>query len=124
MSVYTFHGVAKLAKRSRVWLIKDGDKLDIVYNRLIRKPYIISWAELREKHEYKLAYYEQCTRFLRIRTEDRKLELIMSNRYTPETEMLAELLDLRDYTPIKKEIKEAKKEKRRFRRRKKSAEVI
>lgn len=124
MSVYTFHGVAKLAKRSRVWLIKDGDKLDIVYNRLIRKPYIISWAELREKHEYKLAYYEQCTRFLRIRTEDRNLELIMSNRYTPETEMLSELLDLRDYTPIKKEIKEAKKEKRRFRRRKKSAEVI
>jgi len=28
MSVYTFHGVARLPKRSRVWLIKEGSRLN------------------------------------------------------------------------------------------------
>lgn len=116
MSVYTFHGYARLAKRSRIWLIKEGDKIDLVYKRLIRKPYIISWSELREQHSNKTVYLEQCLRFLRIRTEDRKIELIMSNRYKPEAAMLSELLNLNDYAIVKQEIKETKKLNRRLRR--------
>lgn len=123
MSVYTFHGVARLAKRSRVWLIKDGDKVDIVYKRLIRHPYVISWLDLREKHG-KAVYLEQCARFLRIRTEDRMLEMVMSNRYKPETEMLMELLDLKDFEPLKKEIKETKKANRKWFRKKTVEEAI
>ena len=118
MSVYTFHGFARLAKRSRVWLIKEGDKVDLVYKRLIRRPYVISWDELRENHDGKAVYMEQCARFLRIRTEDRSLELIMSTRYKPEIPMLSELLDLKDYAPVKQEIKETKKMKRKLRRKK------
>ena len=121
MSVYTFHGYARLAKRSRIWLIKDGDKLDLIYNRLIRKPYIISWNELREKHEGKPVYMEQCARFLRIRTEDRKLELVMSTRYKPDIPFLSEMLNLKDYEPVKQEIKETKKLNRRLRRKNKKA---
>ena len=123
MSVYTFHGVARLAKRSRVWLIKEGDKLDIVYKRLIRKPYIISWNDLKEQHENKQVYLENCARFLKIRTEDLKLELVMSSRYKPEAEMLSELLGLKDFEPVKQEIKETKKLKRKLRRKKTSAET-
>ena len=118
MSVYTFHGVARLPKRSRVWLIKDGDKVDLVYKRLIRKPYIISWNELTEKHEGKPFYLEQCARFLKIRTEDCRLELVMSSRYRPDIPMLSQLLDLKDYAPVKQEIKETKKLNRKLRRRK------
>lgn len=118
ISMYTFHGVARLAKRSRVWLIKEGDKVDVVYNRLIRKPYIISWNELCGKHGGKRVYMEQCVRFLKIRTEDKKLELNLSNRYKPEVGMLSELLNLLDYAPVKQEIKENKKMKRKLRRRK------
>ena len=121
MSVYTFHGFARLAKRSRVWLVKDGDKIDLIYNRLIRKPYIISWNELREKHGGKQIYMEQCARFLRIRTEDRKLELIMSSRYKNDVAMLSEALDLKDYEPVKQEIKETKKLNRKLRRKNKKA---
>lgn len=121
MSVYTFHGYARLAKRSRVWLIKDGDKTDLVYKRLIRKPYVISWDDLREKHGGKPVYLEQCARFLRIRTEDKKLELVMSTRYKPEIAMLSQLLDLKDFAPVKQEIKETKKLKRRSRRKKAAA---
>ena len=124
MSVYTFHGVSRLAKRSRVWLIKEGDRLDIVYNRFIRKPYIISWAELHDKHDFKILYLEQCTRFLRIRTEDRNLELVISNRYKPETEMLSELLGLKDFAPVKQDIKETKKLERKMRRKKRKAETV
>ncbi|MBR3142727.1 MAG: hypothetical protein IKF09_06165 [Clostridiales bacterium] len=124
MSVYTFHGFARLAKRSRIWLIKDGDKVDLVYKRLIRKPYIVSWNDLREKHKNQPVYIEQCARFLRIRTEDRKLELIMSSRYKPETSMLSQLLDLKDFGPVKEEIKETRKSRRRLRRKKAAAETI
>lgn len=124
MSVYTFHGFARLAKRSRVWLIKEGDKVDLVYRRFIRKPYVISWNELRDQHDYKIVYLEQCARFLRLRTEDRDLELVMSNRYKPETEMLTELLDLKDFAPVKQDIKETKKLNRKLRKRKKEPETI
>jgi hypothetical protein len=119
ISMYTFHGVARLAKRSRVWLIKEGDKVDVVYNRYIKKPYIISWTELCGKHEGKAVYMEQCLRFLKIRTEDRKLELNLSNRYKPEVEMLSELLNLKDFDPVKQEIKENKKMERKLRRKRK-----
>ena len=124
MSVYTFHGVARLAKRSRVWLIREGDKLDIVYNRLIRKPYIISWSGLKAQHEGKQFYLESCARFLKIRTEDLKFEVVMSTRYKPETEMLSELLDLKDFEPVKQEIKENKKLKRRLKHKKAAAESV
>ena len=124
MSVYTFHGVARLAKRSRVWLIREGDKLDIVYNRLIRKPYIISWSDLKSQHEGKQFYLESCARFLKIRTEDLKFEVVMSTRYKPETEMLSELLDLKDFEPVKQEIKENKKLKRRLKHKKAAAESV
>ena len=124
MSVYTFHGVARLAKRSRVWLIREGEKLDIVYNRLIRKPYIISWSDLKSQHEGKQFYLESCARFLKIRTEDLKFEVVMSTRYKPETEMLSELLDLKDFEPVKQEIKENKKLKRRLKHKKAAAESV
>ena len=124
MSVYTFHGIGRLPKRSRVWLIKEGEKTDLVYKRLIRKPYIVSWSELCERHENKPVYLEKCARFLKIRTEDRKIELVMSSRYKPETEMLSALLDLKDYAPVKQEIKESKKLKRRWRRKKEAVETV
>lgn len=108
ISHYTFHGYARLAKRSRVWLIKEGDKIDLVYNRLIRKPFIMSWPELCEKHLDKPVYLEQCLRFLRIRTEDRKLELVLSNRYKEKSELLSEALGLKDYEVIKQEKKDTK----------------
>ena len=124
MSLYTFHGVARLAKRSRVWLIKEGDTIDVVYKRLIRKPYIISWSDLRKQHEDKTFYLESCARFLKIRTEDLKFEVVMSTRYKPQTEMLSELLDLKDFEPLKQEIKETKKLKRKLKRRKIAEETI
>ena len=124
MSVYTFHGYARLAKRSRIWLIKEGDKIDLVYKRLIRKPYIISWNELKEQQEGKKIYLENCARFLKIRTEDLKLELIMSTRYKPEAGMLSELLGLEDYEPVKQEIKETKKLRRKLKRGKSSVETV
>ena len=64
---------------------------------------------------------EQCARFLRIRTEDRKLELIMSSRYKNDVAMLSEMLDLKDYEPVKQEIKETKKLNRKLRRKNKRA---
>lgn len=124
MSVYTFHGVARLAKRSRVWLIKEGDNVDIVYNRLFKKPYVITWADLKTQHNDKQVYLENCLRFMKIRTEDRKIELVMSSKYKAESEMLSELLGLKDYEPVKQEIKETKKLKRKWRRKKTADSAI
>lgn len=112
ISLFAFHGYARLAKRSRVWLIKEGDKIDLVYNRLIRKPFIVSWSELCEKHGNKPVYLEQCLRFLKIRTEDRKLEFVLSNRYKQEAGLLSETLGLKDFEVVKQEKKEAKQLKK------------
>ena len=59
---------------------------------------------------------ESCLRFLRVRTEDKYLELIMSVRYKPEIPMLSELLGLEDYTPIAEENKVTTKIRNKFRR--------
>jgi len=112
ISLYAFHGYARLAKRSRVWLIKEGDKIDLIYNRLIRKPYILIWAELCENQGNKSVYLEQCLRFLRIRTEDRKLEFVLSSRYKEKSELLSEVLGLQDYEVVKQEKKDAKQLKK------------
>ena len=119
ISLYTFHGYARLAKRSRVWLIKEGNSTVLVYNRLIRKPFVITWAELCEKHEGKPIYLEQCLRFLRIRTEDRKLELVLSNRYKKEAALLSEVLGLKDFEVVKQEKKDAKQMEKEMKRKRK-----
>jgi hypothetical protein len=117
ISLYTFHGYARLAKRSRVWLIKEGDKIDVIYNRLIRKPFILTWAELCEKRGNKPVYLEQCLRFLRIRTEDRKLEFVLSNRYKDKTSLLSEALGLQDFEVVKQEKKDAKQLEKELKKR-------
>ena len=123
ISLYTFHGYARLAKRSRVWLIKEGDKIDLVYNRLIRKPYIITWAELCEKQGNKPVYLEQCLRFLRIHTEDRKLEFVLSSRYKQESALLSETLGLKDYEVVKQEKKDAKQLKKELKKKGKKTKL-
>ena len=119
ISLYTFHGYARLAKRSRVWLIKEGDNKVLVYNRLICKPFIVTWAELCEQHANKPVYLEQCLRFLRIRTEDRTLELVLSNRYKQESGMLSEVLGLKDFEAVKQEKKDAKQLEKELKRKRK-----
>jgi len=124
MTVYKFTGLAKMPKRTRLWLIKTKDGAYIVRNRLIRKPVVISWPDVQKDYEGKKLYMESCLRFLRIRTEDKYLELIMSVRYKPEIPMLSELLGLEDYTPIAEENKVTNKIKKKFRRGDPSAESV
>ena len=123
ISLYAFHGYARLAKRSRVWLIKEGDNVVLIYNRLIRKPFVISWKELCEKHGSKPVYLEQCLRFLRIRTEDKKLELVLSNRYKDQTAFLSDTLGLKDYEVVKQEKKDAKQLEKELKRKRKKTNL-
>jgi hypothetical protein len=116
MAVYKFTGLAKMPKRTKLWLIKDKDGVYIVRNRLIRKPVVMPWSDVQKNYEGKKIYMESCLRFLRIRTEDKYLELIMSVRYKPEIPMLSELLGLEDYTPIAEENKVTTKIRNKFRR--------
>ena len=48
----------------------------------------------------------------------------MSTRYKPEAGMLSELLGLEDYEPVKQEIKETKKLRRKLKRGKSSVETV
>ena len=116
MAVYKFTGLAKMPKRTKLWLIKDKDGVYIVRNRLIRKPVVMPWSDVQKNYEGKKIYMESCLRFLRIRTEDKYLELIMSVRYKPEIPMLSELLGLEDYTPIAEQNKVTTKIRNKFRR--------
>ena len=116
MAVYKFTGLAKMPKRTKLWLIKDKDGVYIVRNRLIRKPVVMPWSDVQKNYEGKKIYMESCLRFLRVRTEDKYLELIMSVRYKPEIPMLSELLGLEDYTPIAEDNKVTTKIRNKFRR--------
>ena len=116
MAVYKFTGLAKMPKRTKLWLIKDKDGVYIVRNRLIRKPVVMPWSDVQKNYEGKKIYMESCLRFIRVRTEDKYLELIMSVRYKPELPMLSELLGLEDYTPIAEENKVTTKIRNKFRR--------
>ena len=124
MAVYKFTGLAKMPKRTKLWLIKDKDSAYIVRNRLIRKPVVIPWTKVQSDYEGKQLYIESCLRFIRIRTEDKYLELIMSARYKPETGMLSELLELKDFAPVAQEIKENKKLRKKLRRSKTAPESV
>lgn len=116
MSVYKFIGIRKIPKRTRLWLIKDKSGTYLVRNRIIRKPVVIPWTKVQSEHKGKQLYIESCMRFIRIRTEDRYLELIMSVRYKPDIGMLSELLELKDFAPVAQEIKENKKLRKKMRR--------
>ena len=48
----------------------------------------------------------------------------MSTRYKPEAEMLSGLLGLEDFEPVKQEIKETKRLKRKLKRKKSSVETV
>lgn len=61
-----------------------------------------------QQYANKPVYLEQCLRFLRIRTEDKKLELVLSNRYKDQTAFLSDTLGLKDYEVLKQEKKDAK----------------
>ena len=124
MSVYKLSGINKVPKRMRLWLIKDPNGVYLIRKRLIRKPVVIVWNDLKDRFEGRQFYFESCARFIRIRTEDKFLELIMSTRYKDELPMLAEIMDLKDFAPVSKEIKEAKSLKNRFRRRKVIADPV
>ena len=91
----------------------------VVIGASVTQAAAVSWKVNVQGYEGKTVYMEQCVRFLKIRTEDKKLELNLSNRYKPEIEMLSELLGLHDYAPVKQEIKENKKMRRKLRRNKK-----
>lgn len=124
MAVYKFTGFAKMPKRTKLWLVKDKEGVYIVRNRLIRKPVVTPWTDVQKTYDGKKIYMESCLRFLRIRTEDKYLELIMSVRYKPEIPMLSELLGLEDYTPIAEENKVTTRIKKKFRRGNPSAESV
>ena len=124
MAIYKFTGLAKMPKRTKLWLIKDNSGVYIVRNRLIRKPVVYPWSNIQKNYEGKKFYMESCMRFLRIRTEDKYLELLMSVRYKPEIGMLSELLGLEDFAPVAKDIKEAKKQMRRLRRTKPAPDTV
>ena len=76
MSVYKLSGINKVPKRMRLWLIKDPNGVYLIRKRLIRKPVVIVWNDLKDRFEGRQFYFESCARFIRIRTEDKFLELM------------------------------------------------
>ena len=124
MSVYKFAGIPKTKKRARLWLIKDPNGVYIVRKRLIRKPVVMTWEEVKSQFEGRTVFIESCLRFIRIRTDEKYLELIMSQRYKSEIPMLMELLGAMDYAPYAKEVKEMNKMRKKMSRRKPSPDPV
>ncbi|MBQ8147868.1 MAG: hypothetical protein IJ040_03650, partial [Lachnospiraceae bacterium] len=119
--VFSMNHVGKIRKRELVWLITK----DYV-------PYLVRIKPLRKIQEIPLEtlnvhkdplYLQKRIRFTRILTEDKQVELILSNEYTNQWERLLEWLQISDYKLVeerkqaeKAAKRSAKEEKRRLKR--------
>ena len=113
-----------LKKRELVWLVPGSDGPKLLKIKAFRK---IKEIPLNSLHIMQEPLYLQKTiRFTRVMTEDKKVEIIISNEYSDYWEQLLQSLMLTDYQVVKdrkKAEKEEKKQERAEKRQQKMEEI-
>lgn len=102
-----------IRKRELLWLLPKEDGVYLLQMRLFRKQKEIPLEKLNILEQP--LYLEKTMRFIRIRTEDKKVELILSKEYDDRWEKLLDKLQIQDYQVVvdrKKAEKEAAKQER------------
>lgn len=121
--VFSMRPVYKLKKRELAWLIvKDGEPY-LVRMKPFRRNQELSLSEL---NVHKDALYLQKTfRFTRLLTEDKHIELIISNEYSNQWQRMLECLQVADFKLVeerRKQDRETARTKQEERRRRKREE--
>lgn len=104
--VFSMRPIRKLKKRELAWLIlKDGE------------PYLVRMKPLRKNQEIPLSelnvhkdelYLQKTFRFTRLLTEDKHIELIISNEYSNQWQKMLEWLKVSDFKVVEERRKQEK----------------
>lgn len=104
--VFSMRPIRKLKKRELAWLIlKDGE------------PYLVRMKPLRKNQEIPLSelnvhkdelYLQKTFRFIRLLTEDKHTELIISNEYSNQWQKMLEWLKVSDFKVVEERRKQEK----------------
>ena len=97
----------KLRKRELGWLIMKDDEPYLARIKSFRKIQEVPLTSLNLRND--IIYLQKNMRFMRIMTEDKQIELILSNEYTNQWEELLSRLHLTDYQIVRDQKKEDKK---------------
>lgn len=123
--VFSMNRYEKLIKkRELLWLVPKEEGVYLLQMRLFRKQKAIPIEQLNLMEQP--LYLEKTLRFIRIRTEDKKVELILSKEYDDRWEKLLEQLHIQDYQIVEDRIKaekEAAKQERSEKRRQKMEDI-
>ncbi|MCM1496005.1 MAG: hypothetical protein NC089_09445 [Bacteroides sp.] len=120
---FSMNQAGKIRKRELVWLILKDQVPYLVRMKAFRKPWELPLSELNVHKD--VLYLQKTFRFTRILTEDRQVELIISNEYSSQWQQMLEWLQLSDFKVVeerKKQEKQTAKAAREEQRRRKREE--
>lgn len=104
---FSMNKTGKIRKRELVWLILKDHVPYLVRIKAFRKPWELPLSELNVHKD--VLYLQKTFRFTRILTEDKQVELIISNEYSNQWQRMLEWLQLSDF----KIVEERKKQEKR-----------
>lgn len=118
---FSMNKVGKIKKRELVWLIVKEETPYLVRMKTFRKSVEIPLSELNIHKD--VLYLQKTFRFTRILTEDKQVELIISNEYSNQWQKMLEYLQLADFKIVEerrkqeKQVKQSRKEENRRQKR-------
>ena len=115
--VFSMNRVGKIHKRELVWLILKAHVPYLVRIKPFRKTQEIPLAELNVHKD--TLYLQKTFRFTRILTEDKQVELIISNEYSNQWQRMLDWLQLSDFKVVEERRKQEKETARSVREEKK-----
>lgn len=115
--VFSMNRVGKIHKRELVWLILKDHVPFLVRIKPFRKTQEIPLAELNVHKD--TLYLQKTFRFTRILTEDKQVELIISNEYSNQWQRMLDWLQLSDFKVVEERRKQEKETARSVREEKK-----
>lgn len=122
---FSMNKVWKIKKRELVWLIVKDHEPYLVRMKAFRKTMEIPLSELNIHKD--VLYLQKTFRFTRILTEDKQVELIISNEYSNQWQRMLEWLQLADFKIVeerRKQEKQAIRNEKEERRRQKIIKEI
>lgn len=104
---FSMNKAGKIGKRELVWLILKDQVPYLVRIKAFRKPWELPLSELNVHKD--VLYLQKTFRFTRILTEDKQVELIISNEYSNQWQRMLEWLQLSDFKIVEERRKQEKR---------------
>lgn len=105
---FSMNQIGRIQKRELVWLVIKDQVPYLIRIKAFRKPVEIPLSELNIHKD--ILYLQKTFRFIRILTEDKRIEIIISNAYENQWQKLLEYLQVSDFKLVEERRKEEKQE--------------